>query len=678
MPDIFLSYSRDDQATARRFAEAFERAGFSVWWDQTLNAGEAYDEVTERALEEARAVVVLWSKKSVASRWVRAEATQADRSGTLVPAMIEDCKRPIMFELTQTADLSNWSGNPDDKTWQGYLASVRRFVEKSGTGSGATPPTPSPPVPGRSRRISPAVVAIGAAALLVAGAVLWGLNRSSNDTTAQPATAAANAPGAAATDVSLAVLPFLNMSSDPEQEYFSDGLSEELLNQLSKVPDLRVIGRTSSFAFKGQDADPRRIGETLGVNHILEGNVRKAGNQVRITAKLINPVDGSQLWSDTYDRSLDDIFAIQEEIARTVVGQLQLRMGTGGGSGTNNVAAFEEFLAGRALLSSNSGVSMRASVPRLERAVTLDPAFVPAWLWLVDAYTRVALGDATQRQSALRRQDEAIDRVVALAPGSPEASFALSYRAARGSDLRSLDRLLQESLKLTGSQGVRARLRYGQFLTSVGQVKRAIEELERVRRDDPLDVFARNQLLLAFEVSEDYARADAEMRQILELPGASNSALLGTAVTRAQGRRDLAKLDKALEALPQEGGGVPMAAGQLRSLLNAPVAARRELRRIFGERQNQDDIYGYSGMIQWAAWFGDRDLALQALEVLRQQQFNFETWGWIIWRPVMRDVRTEPGFKALVKDMGLVDYWRASGDWGEFCKPVDKDDFACQ
>jgi hypothetical protein len=129
LADIFLSYSREDQTTARRFAAGFERAGFSVWWDQTLNAGEAYDEVTEKALEEARAVVVLWSRNSVASRWVRAEATQADRSGTLVPAMIEDCKRPIMFELKQTADLSNWSGDPNDKTWLAYVASVRRFVE---------------------------------------------------------------------------------------------------------------------------------------------------------------------------------------------------------------------------------------------------------------------------------------------------------------------------------------------------------------------------------------------------------------------------------------------------------------------------------------------------------------------------------------------------------------------
>src|SRR6516162_5573762 len=129
MPDIFLSYTREDQATAERFAEAFEAQGFSVWWDATLRSGEAYDQVTEKALRTAKAVVVLWSQKSVVSRWVRAEATLAERNSTLVPARIETCDLPIMFELTQTADLSRWTGPASDPVWHAFLADVRRFVE---------------------------------------------------------------------------------------------------------------------------------------------------------------------------------------------------------------------------------------------------------------------------------------------------------------------------------------------------------------------------------------------------------------------------------------------------------------------------------------------------------------------------------------------------------------------
>lgn len=128
-PDIFLSYSRDDQPRARRFADAFSAQGFDVWWDVTLRSGEAYDEVTEAALREAKAVVVLWSKRSARSRWVRAEATLGDRNGTLVPAMIEPCERPVMFELTQTAELTHWQGADDDPAWLAFLSDVRRFVE---------------------------------------------------------------------------------------------------------------------------------------------------------------------------------------------------------------------------------------------------------------------------------------------------------------------------------------------------------------------------------------------------------------------------------------------------------------------------------------------------------------------------------------------------------------------
>jgi hypothetical protein len=193
VPDIFLSYNREDQTVAERFAKAFGAAGFDVWWDTTLRAGEAYDEVTENALKTARAVVVLWSPRSVVSRWVRAEATQADRNKTLVPVTIEACTRPIMFELTQTADLSLWDGAPSDPAWRAFLADVTRLVDKGGGGSDA----------------------------------------------------ARSPPTAKAERLSVCVLPFANMSGDPEQEYFVDGISEDIITDLSKVSALAVIARNS-------------------------------------------------------------------------------------------------------------------------------------------------------------------------------------------------------------------------------------------------------------------------------------------------------------------------------------------------------------------------------------------------------------------------------------------------
>jgi TolB-like protein len=250
LPDIFLSYAHDDIDTARRFAESFEREGFNVWWDATLRSGEAFDQSIERALKSAKAVVVLWSRTSVESRWVRAEATLADRNKTLVPVMIEACDRPIMFELMHTADLSQWTGDAGDKVWQTYLAGVRKFVES--------------------------------------GAVILEL----------PAGNAASASTSPAERMpSIAVLPFTNMSGDKEQEYFSDGLAEEILNALAQIPGLKVIARTSAFAFKGQHTDIRKIAATLGVANILEGSVRRSGNRIRVTAQLITATDGTHLWS---------------------------------------------------------------------------------------------------------------------------------------------------------------------------------------------------------------------------------------------------------------------------------------------------------------------------------------------------------------------------------------------
>ena len=414
LPDIFLSYSREDQATARRFAEAFEREGLSVWWDATLNPGEAFDEVTEKALEQAKAVVVLWSKHSVASRWVRAEATQAHESRTLVPVMIEPCKRPIMFELTQTSDLSQWKGDPEDKAWQAYLAAVRRFVGKDG--SDASPPAPQVAARAKSPAGRMGAIAFVIGALLIAGGVYWLFNRAPGPST-QPAQVAADAAPA---DVTLAVLPFVNLSSDPEQEYFSDGLTEEVLNQLAQVKDLRVTARTSSFSFKGKNEDVRVIGEKLGVDNLLEGSIRKDGKSLRITAQLINSKDGAHLWSETYDRELSGVFALQEEIAKDVARALKIRLDVGdltrAQGGTTNIEAYDKYLRAEALWRGDGPEAAMQGAQLYREAVALDPVFSRAWSGLYRASQNVlgwAVGDPTAVQKEMAT---AAERVVALAP----------------------------------------------------------------------------------------------------------------------------------------------------------------------------------------------------------------------------------------------------------------------
>lgn len=478
---------------------------------------------------------------------------------------------------------------------------------------------------------------------------------------------------------SIAVLAFADMSPGHDQEYFSDGLADELINQLGQIPQLRVIGRTSSFAFKGRNEDSRRIGEILGVNHILEGSVRKSGDRVRITALLINPADGSQLWSETYERKLDDIFAIQDEISHTVAARLQLKLGVQdlNAGGTKNLAAYDEFLAGRALLNSNDDESLRAAAPHFEQAVMLDPEFMTARLWLIDAYLRTLLGAATQ-DSIIRLQDAAIDEVVNRAPGTPEASFALSYRAARGKDLVELERLMKDAMRLSGSAGVRARMRYGQFLMGAGNSRAALRELEIVQRDDPLNDFSRTQLLLALEIAGQAAQAERDIQKFLRTPGGNTRAIHGAAMSMAQGQHDMTRLRSAVQAAIDSGHFVGRQADWLKLMLDSPEAALAALRRQAADSKLQGDVYFASTIAQNAAFFGDKQLALDGLRSMLDANFTFETTAFVIWRPVMSSIWGEPEFKTILRERGLADYWRSSGNWGDACHPTGAQDFDCR
>lgn len=290
MPDIFLSYNREDQATARRFAEAFSLQGFDVWWDVTLRSGEAYDQVTENALRTAKAVVVLWSTRSVASRWVRAEATLADRNRTLVPVMIETCERPIMFELTQTADLTRWQGEPDHGPWQGLVDDVRRFVEKADAASDVAPD------PGLAAAPAPPVAA---------------------EPKSPPVRKRGGIP-------SLAVLPFTNRSGLAEDDVFAFGMVEDIIDAMSQGVEVRVIASSATARFRtGAVPDLDAMARQLGVRYVLEGNVRRVGQDLRVTTQLIEAESGNILWTQKFDRPLDQLAHLQEDLVLDVAAHLR-------------------------------------------------------------------------------------------------------------------------------------------------------------------------------------------------------------------------------------------------------------------------------------------------------------------------------------------------------------------
>lgn len=293
MADIFLSYNREDQARARQFAEAFEAEGFSVWWDVTLRSGEAYDQVTEAALREARAVVVLWSPRSVQSRWVRAEATVADRCRTLMPAMIEPCDRPIMFELTQTADLSHWRGDQADPAWVQFAIDVRAQVSRVKAAEAQVPAQQ------QAANLSPVLAATANAAA--------------------PERPRGRRP-------TLGVLPFTNRSGHAVDDWFGEAMAEDISTALTHLRGLRVLAHGLLAGYSGQVIDIRRIGAELGIDYIMEGNVRALGDTLRVTAQLVECRTGTILWNHKFDRPASQQAQLLDELVADVSAQLGVKI----------------------------------------------------------------------------------------------------------------------------------------------------------------------------------------------------------------------------------------------------------------------------------------------------------------------------------------------------------------
>jgi TolB-like protein len=356
-PDIFLSYNREDQARAKLFAEAFEAQSFKVWWDVGLRTGEAYDEVTETALRKAKAVVVLWSKKSVQSRWVRAEATLADRNRTLVPCMIEPCERPIMFELTQTAELSHWKGEGQDKAWVAFLGDVRRFVAKE-----AAP----------LRAEAPAVPI------------------------AAPSVQETLKPGQSGSAPSLAVLPFTNRSGLPEDEVFAEGMVEDVIWALSQGVNVRVLGSSATANLaRAAITDLTALGRQLGVRYLLEGNVRRAGANLRVATQLLEAATGEVVWTAKFDRPLGELAELQEELVTEIAVNLDAQVYIvemeRALKKPDDITAWEAVTRSLGAYSKWDPVSRERATEEARRAVAIAPDYAPGHAMLADAFANAYL-----------------------------------------------------------------------------------------------------------------------------------------------------------------------------------------------------------------------------------------------------------------------------------------------
>lgn len=490
---------------------------------------------------------------------------------------------------------------------------------------------------------------------------------------------AAGAPARRGTGPSIAVLPFLNLSGDPSQEYFSDGLSEEILDQLTQLPNLRVIGRSSSFALRGED--PRKIADTLDVNHVLEGSVRRAGDRVRITAKLIDPADGSQIWSESYERRAQDIFAVQEEIARSVAGAMKLTLDPGFGHqwGTRNLAAFEEFLAGRDALNRGGPEDMLAAAAHFDRAVELDPSYLQAWLEVRVAWSGVMAYFPERIAEGEKRFETSFARTLALAPGSPAAEIVRSFRALEAGNLVERERHLLAGLREPGALEPRVRHQYGNNLMQTGRVREAIAEFERVRAADPLNQLNRRSLHLAYLFAGESARADADLDRYGPLTGPRmEETMQRIALARAMVAHDDATVRRvsAAQNASSRTRNEPLLPEAAIAGKDDPAAALALLRRTLDESDAQALGILAPTISLHAAYLGDPELALRAAGRALDLSPDVTVTSFL-WTPVLRDTRRLPGFRQVLERSTLLDYWRSTGQWGDYCKPVGKDDIEC-
>ena len=454
---------------------------------------------------------------------------------------------------------------------------------------------------------------------------------------------------------SIAVLPFADVSPGHDQEYFADGLSEEVLNALGRLNGLRVIGRTSSFSFKGRNEDVRHVAAVLGVQHVLEGSVRREGDRLRITAQLVDARNGSQLWAETYDETLGDVFAIQKQIADSVASTLQVTLGPARraalAGGTTNVEAYQAYLAARAVMNNEGSGRSRDSLELLERAVKLDPDFAQAWAALAEGYTFAAdftpgMALSLTPAEIQHRISKAALRALELAPDSPQSLRSAGMVSMQSRDWAEAGRRLRRAAELAGPYDYDTNLLYAMFLMNVGRPTDALPYEERAMRAEPLLMRPVTFMAALHEMRGELDKAEALMEASQNLQGSNQMRKQALLMIR------LSHHDR-------------------RYVANHVTLA--DMRESYDEAVRT----GIRGQLIPVALFssvlGDQSLALDALRARGPTQSVFP-----IWRAALSDVRRQPGFEQLVKDLGLVDYWRASGEWGEFCRDAGDGAVACR
>jgi adenylate cyclase len=433
---VFISYARATESVARLIAEALRGHGFDVWRDDELPPHRTYADVIEERIRAARAVVVVWSADAVKSQWVRAEADLALQQGTLVQLSLDGVLPPMPFNQIHCVDLAGWSGNTAAPGWRKITSAVAELLDQEAVASVNALPLPDKP--------------------------------------------------------SLAVLPFINLANDSDQDYFAAGMMDEVVTSLSRIHSLFVIASSATRSLKDQSLEPREIAQRLGVRYILEGSVRRANARVRISVKLTDARGGAQIWADRFEDTLEDVFALQDRVALSVAGVIEpsihaaelrrISRGT-----LENLGSYDLYLRAAHLRATLRQKEVIQALELLDRALALEPDFAPALAQAAGCHSQLYFNRWTEdldfhRTEGLRKAERAVRA------GADDAAVLAQVASAvmeldHGID-RAIDLIERATTLNPGSA-------YAWFISGLlqlvqGNGDEAVEHLQRAARLDPI------------------------------------------------------------------------------------------------------------------------------------------------------------------------------------------------
>jgi TolB-like protein/Flp pilus assembly protein TadD len=631
MSDVFVSYKAEDRRRVKPLVDALEADGYSVWWDAQIGGGAQWRHMIEAELNAAKCVLVAWSKRSVGTdgTFVQDEATRAQERHVYIPVLLDKVHLPLGFGEMQALPLSGWRGDRSDPHYQAILAAVTRIAGESS--EGAKPHSGGPAL--SRRRV---LAGGGVAAVAVAGAGSWMLLK----------------PASASASGSIAVLPFANLSGDPAQAYFSDGIAEELRSALTRIAGLKVAGSTSSEAVRKEDA--QTAAKKLDVTNILTGSVRQSPSTIRVSAELIDGRTGLDKWSQDYDRSPGDAIKIQTDIAQSVAAALSATLGEAAQvaislGGTSNAAAQKLYLKAKAQVhADDSEDGVRSAIGLLDSAIALDPKFADAYamkartLADLNGYYLVAGG---RYEPGYAQAATVARQAISLAPDLASGHMTLAYILLSQLDVGRAATEYDRGHALAGGD-VDNLLAYAAFLSLLGRQDNSIDLARQAQSRDPLNAKAYGAEASAQLNAGHYPEAERAYRKTLQL--APNlllaRAFLGAALL------ENGKLDEALaefRALPTD---------YLFRLVGESLAFARQANRSASDAalQRARQVYGDAANYQYAevhAQRGEKDEAFASLD--RAWEFRDPGVAYMKGDTWLDPLRSDPRFAALLKKMNF-------------------------